>query len=87
RNQRSRIDMIRTADNVEVNGSSVPEVFVAHYKMFLGTCTGCEDLDTSGLFVKSVSDSANASMVAQVTNDEIKRAMLMHNYHRDRGPP
>ncbi|GKC04027.1 protein LAZ1 [Tanacetum coccineum] len=86
RNQRSRIEMIRTTDNVEVNGSSVPGVFVAHYKMFLGTCTDCEDLDTNGLFVKKVSDSENASMIELVTTDEIKRAMFGIGDDKASGP-
>ncbi|GKF09071.1 hypothetical protein Tco_0043295, partial [Tanacetum coccineum] len=76
RNQRSRIDMIKNAENMEVNGTGVPGVFVAHYENFLGSSTGCDDLDTNGLFVKKVTDSANTSMVAPVTNDEIKRAMF-----------
>ncbi|GJV68037.1 putative RNA-directed DNA polymerase, eukaryota, reverse transcriptase zinc-binding domain protein [Tanacetum coccineum] len=76
RTQRSRIDMIRNAENVEVTGSLVPEVFVAHYESFLGTSTECDDLDTNGLFVKTVSDSTNTSMIAPVTNAEIKRAMF-----------
>ncbi|GJZ89579.1 RNA-directed DNA polymerase, eukaryota, reverse transcriptase zinc-binding domain protein [Tanacetum coccineum] len=76
RTQRSRIDMIQNAKNVEVTGSLVPEVFVAHYESFLGTSTECDDLDTNGLFVKTVSDSSNTSMIASVTNAEIKRAMF-----------
>ncbi|GKB31830.1 sodium/hydrogen exchanger 6 [Tanacetum coccineum] len=76
RNQRSRIEVINNVDNVEVTGTFVPEVFVAHYEAFLGTSTVCDDFDTTGLFLKTVSDSANSHMISPVTNDEIKRAMF-----------
>nr|GEV62489.1 hypothetical protein [Tanacetum cinerariifolium] len=126
RNQRSRIDVVTTANNVDVTGSCVPGVFVSHYESFLGTNMACDDLNTTGLFNKKVYVASNANMIRLVTNDEIKRAMfdigddkasgpdgymsaffkkgwdvvghdvctvirdfleLMHNYHRDRGPP
>nr|GEV51084.1 hypothetical protein [Tanacetum cinerariifolium] len=126
RNQRSRIDVVTTADNVDVTGSCVSDVFVSHYESFLGTNMACDDLNTTGLFNKKVSVASNANMIRLVTNDEIKRVMfdigddkasgpdgytsaffkkgwdvvghdvctvirdfleLMHNYHRDRGPP
>ncbi|GKB47808.1 hypothetical protein Tco_0898561 [Tanacetum coccineum] len=76
RNQRSRIDVIRTADNVEVTGNFVPEVFVSHYESFLGASMACADLDTTGLFTKMVSESSNSNMTRQVTNEEIKHPMF-----------
>ncbi|GJV92051.1 hypothetical protein Tco_1539864 [Tanacetum coccineum] len=76
RNQRSRIEVVKTETNMEVTGNSVSEVFVAHYEGLLGTSTVCEDLDTNGLFLKTVSDLANAHMTSPITNNEIKRAMF-----------
>ncbi|GJU43506.1 hypothetical protein Tco_1200772 [Tanacetum coccineum] len=76
RNQRSRIEVVKTETNMEVTGNSVLEVFVAHYEGLLGTSTVCEDLDTNGLFLKTVSDLANAHMTSPITNNEIKRAMF-----------
>ncbi|GKG36483.1 hypothetical protein Tco_0444161, partial [Tanacetum coccineum] len=58
RNQKSRIEVVKTKTNMEVTGNSVSEVFVAHYEGLLGTSTVCEDLDTNGLFLKTVSDLA-----------------------------
>nr|GFA50070.1 RNA-directed DNA polymerase, eukaryota, reverse transcriptase zinc-binding domain protein [Tanacetum cinerariifolium] len=45
RNQRSHIDVITNADNVEVSGNAVPDVFVSHYHSFLGATVTCGDLD------------------------------------------
>ncbi|GJY09973.1 hypothetical protein Tco_0378158 [Tanacetum coccineum] len=76
RNQRSRIDAVRTMDNVEVTGTSVPEVFVSHYESFLGTNMDCKFLNTMDLFDKKVSVASNSNMIRQVTNNEIKQAMF-----------
>ncbi|GJU58679.1 hypothetical protein Tco_1236445 [Tanacetum coccineum] len=37
RNQRSRIDVVTNAENVEVTGLGVPDVFVSHYEAFIGS--------------------------------------------------
>ncbi|GKB13765.1 hypothetical protein Tco_0847688 [Tanacetum coccineum] len=76
RNQRNRIDVITTVDNVMVHGNCVPNVFVSHYESFIGTDMVCEDLNISGLFNKQVSEISNANMIRSVTDDEIKRAMF-----------
>ncbi|GKD05219.1 protein LAZ1 [Tanacetum coccineum] len=76
RNQRSRIDVITTVDNVEVSGNLVQDVFVSHYQSFLGTNLVCDDLDTMGLFDKKVSELSNENMTRPVTNEEIKKAMF-----------
>ncbi|GKD17075.1 hypothetical protein Tco_1206233 [Tanacetum coccineum] len=83
-NQRSRIDVIRNADDVEVTCSLVPTVFVEHYEAFLGTQMQCSDLDTTGLFTKQVSNVARDNMVRPITNDEIKKAMF--NIGDDKAP-
>ncbi|GKE12309.1 hypothetical protein Tco_1415860 [Tanacetum coccineum] len=82
----AEIEVIRTATNEEVTGTSVPEVFVAHYEAFLGTSTACDDLDPTGLFVTKVSKSTNAHMVSPITNEEIKRAMFDIGDDKARGP-
>ncbi|GJY56041.1 hypothetical protein Tco_0455156 [Tanacetum coccineum] len=123
-----RIEVICNADNVEVLGSLVPNVFVDHY-------------NSDGLFANQIATLTAEFMVREVTNEEIKAAMfdigedkapgpdgytsaffkkgwdifgikevvsenqsafvpgrrisdnilitheLMHNYHRNRGPP
>ncbi|GKB58365.1 hypothetical protein Tco_0914551 [Tanacetum coccineum] len=76
RNQRSRIEVIRNAKNVEVSGSCVPDVFVERYEAFLGTQAPCIGLDPSGLFTKKVSDVACDNMLRLITSDEIKHAMF-----------
>ncbi|GJX27425.1 hypothetical protein Tco_0233721, partial [Tanacetum coccineum] len=55
--QKAKIDWLDVSD---LNSASftISEVFVAQYKGLLGTSTVCEDLDTNGLFLKTVSDLA-----------------------------
>ncbi|GJZ93908.1 retrovirus-related pol polyprotein from transposon TNT 1-94 [Tanacetum coccineum] len=86
RNQRSHIEVVKTETNMEVTGNSVSEVFVAHYEGLLGTSTVCEDLDTNGLFLKTVSDLANAHMTSPITNNEIKHAMFDIGDDKASGP-
>nr|GEV42415.1 putative reverse transcriptase domain-containing protein [Tanacetum cinerariifolium] len=59
-----------------IEGNQIPNVFVSHYKTFLGTNMICTDLDSDGLFLKRVSDLSNDNMTKPVTNEEIKKAMF-----------
>ncbi|GKA80932.1 hypothetical protein Tco_0787624 [Tanacetum coccineum] len=86
RNQRSRIDVITNADNVEVSSNSVPDVFVSHYQSFLGADVACDVLDSEGLYNKKVSDVSNTNMVFHITDDEIKRAMFSIGEDKALGP-
>ncbi|GJV00879.1 hypothetical protein Tco_1330149 [Tanacetum coccineum] len=72
-NQQSRIEMVLDAINVEVSGPNIPNVFVSHYEMFLGTSMHCDDLNVDGLLI---SDEVCSNMVTTVTNLEIKEAMF-----------
>nr|GEZ19018.1 hypothetical protein [Tanacetum cinerariifolium] len=63
RNQRSRIDVVTTAENVEVTGLGVLDVFISHYEAFIGSSMKCDLLNTTGLFNKKVSDGANTNMI------------------------
>nr|GEZ11422.1 hypothetical protein [Tanacetum cinerariifolium] len=56
KNQKSRIEVILDANNVEITGPMVVESFVSHYKQFLRTNMTCDDLDSEDLFVKKISD-------------------------------
>ncbi|GJT80044.1 reverse transcriptase domain, reverse transcriptase zinc-binding domain protein [Tanacetum coccineum] len=85
-NQRSRIDVITTADNVEVSGNLVSDVFVSHYQAFLGTDLVCDELDTVGLFDKKVSEISNVNMMKPISNDEIKKAMFSIGDDKAPGP-
>ncbi|GKA67296.1 putative RNA-directed DNA polymerase, eukaryota, reverse transcriptase zinc-binding domain protein [Tanacetum coccineum] len=76
RNQRSRIDSVTNAANVEVTCSGVPDVFVSHYESFIGSSLECDLLNTEGLFNKKVFDGSNMQMIRPVTNAEIKTAMF-----------
>ncbi|GJY27625.1 putative RNA-directed DNA polymerase [Tanacetum coccineum] len=49
RNQKSRFEVIMDADNVEVTCSNVPDVFVMHYEMFLGSNMACDELNIEAL--------------------------------------
>ncbi|GJV34113.1 aspartic peptidase [Tanacetum coccineum] len=85
-NQRSRIDLITTADNVEVTGNLIPNVFMSHYMAFLGMDMTYDELDSDGLFEKKVSNLSNENMIKPVTNDEIKRAMFGIRDNKSPGP-
>ncbi|GJW36240.1 protein LAZ1 [Tanacetum coccineum] len=85
-NRSSRIEVIRGADNVEVTGTLVADVFVTHYQQFLGTSRDCEDLDTQGLFINRISDESSHDMVRHVTNNEVKQAMFSIGDDRAPGP-
>nr|GEZ45073.1 hypothetical protein [Tanacetum cinerariifolium] len=85
-NQRSRIEVIWNANNVEFSGSCVPNVFVEHFEAFLRTQMPCNDLDTLGLFTKQVSGDASDNMVRPVTNDEFKTAMFDIGDDKASGP-
>nr|GEU62956.1 hypothetical protein [Tanacetum cinerariifolium] len=76
RNQRNRIEIIRTIDNEEVTGAAVPQCFVEHYKNFLGSNFNCMNLDFVDLFRNQVSEGSCTSMIRPISNDEIKRAMF-----------
>nr|GEU30343.1 hypothetical protein [Tanacetum cinerariifolium] len=86
--QKAKIEIedITNGDNVVVHGNEVPEVFVSHYKTFLGSNIVCADLDTTELFVKRVSDFSNANMIRLVSNDEIKSAMFAIGDGKAPGP-
>ncbi|GJT58261.1 hypothetical protein Tco_0993315 [Tanacetum coccineum] len=76
RNQRSRIETIRTSNNVQMSGPGVLEAFVNHYKLFLGTDMMCDELSCDGLFNHLVSDQSRANMIRDVSDVEIKAAMF-----------
>ncbi|GKB69879.1 zinc knuckle CX2CX4HX4C containing protein [Tanacetum coccineum] len=84
KNHRSRITSILDANDIEVTGLSVPNVFVKHYEQFLGSNMPCEMLDVTDLFLNQVSDSSNTNMVWAISNEEIKAAMF--NIGDDRAP-
>ncbi|GJT56749.1 protein LAZ1 [Tanacetum coccineum] len=85
-NQRSRIEVIRTADNVELTGPCVPNCFVEHYQEFLGTDDPCIELDSTDLFMKHVSDMSCAHMTRPVTNEEVNKAMFDIGDDKSPGP-
>ncbi|GJZ49360.1 protein LAZ1 [Tanacetum coccineum] len=64
----------------------VPEAFVNHYKMFLGTDMTCDELNCDGLFNCLVSDQSRDNMVRNVTDVEIKAAMFSIRDDRAPGP-
>ncbi|GJV59991.1 hypothetical protein Tco_1466091 [Tanacetum coccineum] len=61
RNQRCRIDVVTTADNVEVTGLSVSDVFVSHYEAFIGwdvvghgVCNAIHNFFSNGKVLKEI---------------------------------
>ncbi|GJW07139.1 hypothetical protein Tco_1569562 [Tanacetum coccineum] len=86
RNQRSCIEVILNADNVEISGPNVPNVFVQHYEKFLGTDMACDELNCDGLFHKQVSEQSCSIMVRPITDLEIKTAMFSIGDDKAPGP-
>ncbi|GKD53733.1 aspartic peptidase [Tanacetum coccineum] len=86
RNQRSRIEVILNADNVEISGPNVPNVFVQHYEKFLGTDMACDELNCDGLFHKQVSEQSCSIMIRPITDLEIKTAMFSIGDDKAPGP-
>nr|GFA19536.1 hypothetical protein [Tanacetum cinerariifolium] len=86
RNQRSRIDVVTTAENVEVTGLGVLDVFISHYEAFIGSSMKCDLLNTTGLFNKKVSDGANTNMIRPVSNEDIKKDMFDIGDEKAPGP-
>ncbi|GJZ55563.1 hypothetical protein Tco_0610756 [Tanacetum coccineum] len=76
KNQRSRNEVILNANNQEVSGPSVPDVFISHYDMFFSSNMACNDLNIDELFQNTVSGSAYLDMVRQVSDEEINNAMF-----------
>ncbi|GKA75354.1 zinc knuckle CX2CX4HX4C containing protein [Tanacetum coccineum] len=85
-NQQRRIKMVLDVINVEVSGPNIPNIFVSHYEMFLGTSMHCDDLNVDGLFTKMILDDVCSNMVTTVTNLEIKEAMFGTGDDRAPGP-
>ncbi|GJW09450.1 aspartic peptidase [Tanacetum coccineum] len=86
RNQRIRIEVILNADNVEISGPNVPNVFVQHYEKFLGTDMACDELNCDGLFHKQVSEQSCSIMIRPITDLEIKTAMFSIGDDKAPGP-
>nr|GEZ58705.1 methylenetetrahydrofolate reductase 1 [Tanacetum cinerariifolium] len=70
------IDVIVNANNEEILGCNVHDVFVSHYQSFLGANMVCDDLSVDGLFLKNVSADTCNVMVRAISNEEIKAAMF-----------
>ncbi|GJW90115.1 putative reverse transcriptase domain, reverse transcriptase zinc-binding domain protein [Tanacetum coccineum] len=80
-NIHERVDRLRVElDQVQraLDSNSADSNLRDEESQFLGTSTTCSDLNIDELFSRRVSDMAVANMV---------REELMHNYHRNRGPP
>ncbi|GKG12205.1 hypothetical protein Tco_0346442, partial [Tanacetum coccineum] len=74
---RSRIISIKDDVGVVYHDGDVAPKFVDHFQTFLGTCDETfpiEDLD--GLFIKKIDAVRALHMVKDVTNEEIKSALL-----------
>ncbi|GJU88114.1 hypothetical protein Tco_1300537 [Tanacetum coccineum] len=84
--QRSQIEVVLRTDNIELSGPNVPDAFVHHYEMFLGTQMTCDELNCDGLFTKVISDQSCSNMVRNITDEEIKKAMFSIGDDRAPGP-
>ncbi|GJV79178.1 hypothetical protein Tco_1515048 [Tanacetum coccineum] len=73
---RSRIDCITGIDNVLYEVNDVPQMFVNHYRNFLGMDNVVSVLNQVGLFSKCLNHSKAAVMIREVTNVEINEDMF-----------
>ncbi|GJY29200.1 hypothetical protein Tco_0404967 [Tanacetum coccineum] len=83
---RNRIDIITDMNNVTHINNEVPTAFVEHYMNFLGSSAPVSNLDNRGLFSKKISNEKADYMVREVTNGEIKDAMLSIDNDKAPGP-
>ncbi|GJS38372.1 hypothetical protein Tco_0563415 [Tanacetum coccineum] len=77
---RTCIDCIHGQDNVVYEGSAVPHLFVNHYTNFLGTKSSTTTLNQVGLFGRKLNASKAEAMIREVTNEEIKRDIAVHDF-------
>ncbi|GJW03272.1 aspartic peptidase [Tanacetum coccineum] len=84
RNHRGRIDTILNSANEEVAGVNVADVFVSHYKMFLGSDMNCDMVNTDGLFVKHVSgwDIVGGDVCHAIRNFFVNGRLLKEINHK-----
>ncbi|GJY70443.1 hypothetical protein Tco_0474146 [Tanacetum coccineum] len=83
---RSRIGIITDMNNVTHINNEVPTAFVEHYMNFLGSSAPVSNLDNHGLFSKKISNEKADYMVREVTNGEIKDAILSIDNDKAPGP-
>ncbi|GKB61095.1 sodium/hydrogen exchanger 6, partial [Tanacetum coccineum] len=83
---RNRIDSITKMDGTFVDGDQVALAFVNHYTDFLGQPGLMSQLDYSDLFCKRLSDEEANSMIHEVSNKEIKDALLSLGDNKAPGP-
>ncbi|GJW04065.1 protein LAZ1 [Tanacetum coccineum] len=77
KNHRSRIVSILDANDIEITGPCVPDVFVTHYEKFLGSNMPCEALDVGDLFLNQVSDVSNTNMVGKYLMRKLRQRCLI----------
>ncbi|XP_071695235.1 uncharacterized protein [Rutidosis leptorrhynchoides] len=87
KSNRTRTNAITNSAGVLVEGDVVPEVFMSHYKMFLGNDHNSNKLQLDpSLFTSKISDEMAANMVRPVSNDEIKEAIFGIGDDKASGP-
>ncbi|GJS20997.1 RNA-directed DNA polymerase, eukaryota, reverse transcriptase zinc-binding domain protein [Tanacetum coccineum] len=87
RQNKSRVESICNEAGIRFDGDQVPEQFVKHFQEFLGkevTVKSIEDRDD--LFTCKLTEEEALSMIKEVSNDEIKKAMFDIADVKARGP-
>ncbi|GJS97727.1 hypothetical protein Tco_0804695 [Tanacetum coccineum] len=75
---RHELDEVQKAldlDPSNLNLKDVPNVFVSHYELFLGTSVPCEELNVTSLFYRKVSDKSNADLSCPISDAEINKIL------------
>ncbi|GJZ64151.1 retrotransposon protein, putative, ty1-copia subclass [Tanacetum coccineum] len=94
RNQRSRIDSIRDADDSELMGSLVADYFVNDYRP-ISCCNvlyKCISKILTNRIINGIKEVVSENQFAFIPGKRILDNILLtqeliHNYHRNRGPP
>ncbi|GJX69516.1 RNA-directed DNA polymerase, eukaryota, reverse transcriptase zinc-binding domain protein [Tanacetum coccineum] len=77
RHNKCRVDSICNEAGVRFEGDQVPQQFVKHFQDFLGKETIVKSIeDRDDLFTCTLTDDEACTMIKEVSNEEIKKAMF-----------
>ncbi|XP_022030684.1 uncharacterized protein LOC110931606 [Helianthus annuus] len=86
RNAYNKILQIKDIHGNQFKGDDVYAALVNHYADFLGAAHNVEKLEVNGLFSTTLDPTVAASMIRQVTREEVKSAMFSIGENKAPGP-
>ncbi|GJW81500.1 hypothetical protein Tco_0145475 [Tanacetum coccineum] len=78
RRNTSRISTLKDATGICYEDDQIPDLFLKHFTDFLGKAQHVQDIeDCNTLFKKKISNELGHKMISEVSNGEIKRAVVI----------